>query len=109
MRALVGLLLLVIVFFSGVLFGSHADLFKKTGTQHETHDAVDVLYAAEHTNVDTPPLTAPTSFEVDDTEPTQTVESMHLTQQIAHFFEVVITGFYEIIVTILYQISMLFF
>jgi|SRR5690625_977085 len=109
MRSFVVLLLLVIVFLVGALFGSERDFFQKTTDSYETHERSDVLYTSDRSDDIQYEPVDDTYLNVDAESTIHQTQPIHATHKVARFFEVVIKGFYEIIVSILYQISLLFF
>lgn len=101
-RFFIHLLLFVIVFLSGMLFGidrEHAQFNIPTNFEsinpekieeepHATSHPDDIIIVEESADMDTP---------------------VHATQKTASFLEAGVKGFYEVVVDILYQISTLFF
>lgn len=109
MRSIIVLLLLFIVFFIGILFGSESDPFKNKAAQYDANETPDVLYKSEHLSDISRKVEKASGVHLDQELTATQSQPIHITYKIARFLEMAIKGFYEIIVSILYQISALFF
>src|SRR5690625_7603759 len=109
MRSFVVLLLLVIVFLVGALFGSERNFFEKTPDSYETNELSDVLYTSDRSDDIQYESVDDTYLNVDAESTIHQTQPIHATHKIDRFIEVIIQGFYEIIVSRLYQMTLLFY
>src|SRR5690625_7221220 len=83
MRSFVVLLLLVIVFLVGALFGSERDFLQKTTDSYETHEPSDVLYTPDHSDDIQYEPVDDTYLNVDAESTIHQTQSIHATHKIA--------------------------
>lgn len=110
-RSTVFLLLFIIVFLTGIVYGSNQDTKDYTNQPEEN---VEDVYDDENGN-DAEEIDALTIneelIEANDgyIESAIPHQSLTLTQKTASFLEVGVKGFYNVVVDVLYQFSKLFF
>lgn len=105
MKSIVILLLLLVFFMSGMMFGVERDHTEYTSPEVSS---VGVNEAdSQNANV------MQTSAEIEggrfETSEYKQTTSSHFTQKMASFIGGIVKGFYEIIVQVLYQIAQLFY
>ncbi|MFD2046119.1 hypothetical protein ACFSTA_11950 [Ornithinibacillus salinisoli] len=109
MRSIVVLLLLVICFLAGTLFGiNRGDTALVGDAREEQIDTFEVEGDSDQVQAEAEEKEAP-SPEVSTTEVMDMKESVNFTQKTASFLESGVKVFYDAVVTILYQISQLFY
>lgn len=105
-RSFMVLLVLVVVFLVGVLFGTDREQQRLPVTHYNTYESGELSSTLNDTKTH---VAYDYSQQEMSDENNQAVKPLHLTQKIASSLEVAINGFYEIIVGILYNLSSLFF
>lgn len=102
MRSFVFLLLLVIVFLTGMILGIDRDQNDQSKDREKIEElSLDAEIVDYETRVDEHVIMTEESIDME--------ASPHFTQKLASFLEAAVKGFYEVIVEILYRISTLFF
>lgn len=109
-RSFIYLLLLIVVFLSGMILGMERDgLIVSDERENEHEDMISLPAQLSASNNDDQPIHV---VDPDDDKSSKNVLDIntkpHFTQKIASFLETGVKGFYEIIVEVLYQMSRLF-
>ncbi|MFZ3576486.1 hypothetical protein [Virgibacillus sp. DJP39] len=106
MKSIIVLLLLILFFLSGMLFGVERDRAEIAPPKVETAN-VDKGTAASQgeTIIQTSEVDKHVIAESSEYKQTST----HFTQKTASFFESIVKGFYEVVVQMIYQIVQLFY
>ncbi|MFD1850225.1 hypothetical protein [Oceanobacillus bengalensis] len=104
-RSIIVLLLFVVFFLSGTLYGMSQDNRTETAADHKSEETIFV--PEKTTDIEREEETI-VSKSIDE-DVMDTDHNEHLTQKTASFLETSVQGFYEVVVQILYQISNLFF
>lgn len=113
-RNFVLLLLLVIVFLSGIIVGSDKDRAEVSNDDErveQVEHVSDVLFSSDLENKDVLFIenNVIENEQLNSTDMIYNDGQIHTTQKVASFLEKGVKGFYEIVVEVLYQISSLFF
>ncbi|MUK87073.1 hypothetical protein GMD78_01475 [Ornithinibacillus sp. L9] len=110
MRSIVVLLLLVVFFLAGTLFGiNRGDLALIGSDKDEQVQSIEVEVGDEPEEQKPEELVENVVEEVDTTYVMNMEEPVNFTQKTASFLEAGVKVFYDAVVHILYQISQLFY
>jgi uncharacterized protein YxeA len=104
MKSIIVLLLLVLFFVSGMLFGVERERAESSLPKVESIDVQNSQVKTDRTD-----RQPPVSNNVVTNNGEYKQAPVHFTQKMASFIEGIVKGFYGIIVQVLYQITQLFY
>lgn len=101
-RSFIVLLLLVSVFFSGILIG-----IEREGNSHANHTPAEIIAVEPMEQIEYLEVQEEEGVSIEK-KTVNTEAPEQATQKIAAFLEAGVKGFYEVVVDVLFQISTLF-